>query len=171
MPTSTAVLKSWYGCKQGPRNWYQLLYSIFTAFSTKDACWKVSDSDRGCLVFTVNGQIVMRAVTIVDDILFTVKQEHVSQYHRFVAYMKTRVHRPDDVKTWAQPTSFLNLKLTYGDGHIMISQPNFIDKLLQAANMENCKPISSFNPTGEMRFQEADCPTTEDEKAYMSKID
>ena len=95
----------------------------------------------------------------------------MSQYHRFVAYMKTRVHRPEDVKTWAQPTSLLNLKLTYGDDYIMISQPNFIDKLLQAANMENCKPISSFNPTGEMRFQEADCPTTEDEKAYMSKID
>ena len=83
------VLKSWYGCKQGPRNWYQLLYSIFTAFSTKNACWKVSDSDKCCLVFIVNGQIVMRAVTIVDDILFTVKQEHESQYHRFVAFMKT----------------------------------------------------------------------------------
>ena len=85
--------------------------------------------------------------------------------------MKTRVHRPEDAKTWAQPASFLNLKLTYGDGYIMISQPNFIDKLLQAANMENCKPISTFNPTGELRFKESDCPTTEEQKEYMSKID
>ena len=48
---------------------------------------------------SVDGQIAMRAVTIVDDILFTVKQEHEPHHHRFVAYMKTRVHKPEDVKT------------------------------------------------------------------------
>ena len=107
------VLKSWYGCKQGPRNWHHLLYKIFREFGDSDVHWKVSSHERCCLILMVKGKIVARAATIVDDVFFTVQPAFESYFLSFIEYVKTRVYKPQDVKLEKKPTNFLNLKITY----------------------------------------------------------
>jgi len=123
--------------------------------------------DRG--EFHLN-KIAIRAATIVDDVMFAVQPGMVDYYTHFIEHLKTKVHRPTDVKTEKWPKSFLNLKLTYQqNGSILISQPFFIDKLLQLTNMENCKDLKTFNPSGNMRFSRDNCPESEKEKQEVEK--
>ena len=172
-PGKVAVLtcnKAWYGCKQGPRNWFQKLCKIFKSYGKDGVKWIISNADRCCLKLVVHGKVAIRAATVVDDVMFIVQRDMEDYYHHFIEYVKTHVHSPSDVKTEREPKSFLNLKITrLSDGGILINQPVFIDKILQVTNMEKSKPLQTFNPTGRMEFSKDDCPKTAKEKEEMEK--
>ena len=60
----------------------------------------------------------------------------------------------------------VNIDITYGDGSIKLSQPSFIDKLLQASEMQDANPRMSIP---EMDFT-VESAMTESEERYMKRI-
>ena len=84
----------------------------------------------------------MSVAAVVDDILISTSNE--SEIDLYVAFLQQKMIKPTDVRVWKQPESFLNIDITYGEGYIKLSQPGFIDKLLQIAEMQDANPRISI---------------------------
>ena len=122
------VLRSWYGSKQACRNFFLFMTKINREYGlhrdpAPQCCWK--------------GKTMSIAV-VVDDILISTSNE--GEINLYVAFLQQKMLKPTDVKVWKQPASFLNIDITYGDGSIKLSQPGFIDKLLQVSEMQDANP-------------------------------
>lgn len=58
------LARSWCGCRQAPRNWNATLHAFFSKSHF------VQGITKKCFyTYSVNGQVVMRAIVVVDDIL------------------------------------------------------------------------------------------------------
>ena len=83
----------------------------------------------------------------------------------YVAFLQQKMIKPTDVKVWKQPESFLNIDITYGEGYIKLSQPGFITKLLQIAEMQDANPRMSI-PEMEFTIE----PEMTEAEQYMKRI-
>ena len=97
------------------------------------------------------------------DILISTSNE--SEINMYVAFLQQKMIKPTDVKVWKQPESFLNIDITYGEGYIKLSQPGFITKLLQIAEMQDANPRMSI-PEMEFTIE----PEMTEAEQYMKRI-
>ena len=94
------------------------------------------------------------------------KPTNESERNLYVAFPQQKMIKPTDVKIWKQPESFLDIDIIYGEGYIKLSQPGFIEKLLQIAEMQDANPRMSIP---EMEFT-IETEISEAEEQYMKRI-
>lgn len=118
--------KSLYGLKQAPRNWNRKFHSFLTKFKLIN-----SELDK-CLYYNYDKSIVL--VIYVDDAYIAAKNGY--QLNQLINYLKMEV----DIRT-LNGDSFLGLKIDRKDNWLFLSQPHYINKILERFKMTNCNPV------------------------------
>ncbi|KAL4337997.1 hypothetical protein AHAS_Ahas12G0166100 [Arachis hypogaea] len=154
------LTKSLYGLKQAPRCWYKK----FDSFIISLGCNRLS-SDH-CTYYKRSGDndfIIL--LLYVDDMLV------VGPNKDQIQELKVQLAREFDMKDLGPANKILGMQIHRDkkDRKIWLSQKNYLKKILQRFNMQECKPISTPLPMN-FKLSSSMCPSSEAERMEMSRV-
>ena len=130
--------KSIYGLKQSARCWNTTLDEYLTLVgyhqSNADGCIYVKSMKEasGCLSFVILGVYVDDIIPVSNNPAL-LKAEKAALCERFEMIDQGEIHY----------LLGMSIKLDRESRTLMISQPNYVEKVLRKFGMENCKPVST----------------------------
>jgi len=142
-----------YGLKQSPREWYYRLVEHIGPFGFVITTWDP------CVLVHETGNLFW-AIYVDDITLFGAAGEVKEQT---INILKTEFK----VNDMGELNWFLEIQITFTDDGITLSQPTFIDTILNCCSMQNWKPVSPpINPNDLLKAIEVDEQST-DATAYQ----
>ncbi|POW01580.1 hypothetical protein PSTT_12373 [Puccinia striiformis] len=139
--------KSLYGLKQAPANWYKTLTSWFIEInfhqSAADPCLFIHNNKDSFIFFHVDDLVVVGQVNSFEKLFLT-------------RFPNSSAHDPD---------SLLGMELTYDNHSVQLSQKKLIEKGLELAGIQQCRPASTPLSVA-IQLQKA----TDQERADFSKL-
>lgn len=135
------INKSLYGLKQAPREWNER-FDIFV----KSLNFVQSKHDK-CLYVFKDKEALVYLLLYVDDIIITGNSDYL------INKFKSALMSEFKTKDLGPLKCFLGIKIDRNVKGMFLSQPIYVDKLLQKFGMENCHPIKTpmeNNPTKDL---------------------
>ncbi|KAG9446279.1 hypothetical protein H6P81_012407 [Aristolochia fimbriata] len=153
------LMKSLYGLKQSPRQWYKR----FDSFMVKIGfCRSKFDN---CVYFRklVDGFVYL--LLYVDDMLIAVKEMVEIQK------LKTQLKGEFKMKDLGAAKQILGMEINRDrrGGTLYLSQRKYVEKVLEHFNMKNAKPVST-PLAAHFRLSLALSPHKEEDKNYMTHV-
>ena len=154
------LTKSLYGLKQAPRCWYKRFDSFIISLG-----YNRLSSDH-CTYYKRSGDndfIIL--LLYVDDMLV------VGPNKDQIQELKAQLAREFDMKDLGPANKILGMQIHRDkkDRKIWLSQKNYLKKILQRFNMQECKPISTPLPMN-FKLSSSMCPSSEAERMEMSRV-
>lgn len=151
--------KSLYGLKQARRQWYKK-FDNFMHRGGYSRC----NADHCCYFKRCSSDYII-LLLYVDDMLVsgTSLQE--------VENLKKQLSSEFAVKDLGEAKQILGMRIIrdIANGVLMLSQADYIERVLKRFNMENAKPVSS--PIGsQILVSSMQCAKTNEEKEYMANV-
>ena len=148
--------KSLYGLKQAARVWNQVLHESLV----KNGC-KQNETDP-CLYSLASGGDIVYLLIHVDDILAATNNEKVLEN------LMSRVSSDFELKCLGEAKSYLGIQLDRDEnGHFLISQPNYISSIIEAARLTDAKSSKFPLDTG---YHKLDGTNLSDNQEYRKLI-
>ncbi|CCA67899.1 hypothetical protein PIIN_01770 [Serendipita indica DSM 11827] len=153
------LLKGLYGIKQGPRLWSVKLHRVLSEIG-----FKRLECDHSVFVYQRDGVRIIIPVHV-DDLILASKSH--SAIHKVKEELKQRFKIHDQ----GQTTQILGIRLERDrtSRTIALSQPAYIQKLLEDYNMTDCTPSPTPMPDG-LRLSAEMSPKTAEQKERMKSI-
>ncbi|KAI0499127.1 hypothetical protein KFK09_020028 [Dendrobium nobile] len=140
--------KTIYGLKQAPRQWF----TTFTAFLQTNG-FIFSKLDPSLLIYD-HGNIQLYILLYVDDILIT------GSHQNSISTLIRKLQTAFSLKELGPISFFLGIQVLHTKSGYFLSQAQYAQDVLQAANLLNCKPsqtpIAMKPPTTVTSFLDAD---------------
>ena len=152
--------RSLYGLKQSPRQWYKRFdeYIVGSGFSRSpyDSCVYHREYDRGKFVYLL---------LYVDDMLIACESK--SQ----IEETKQLLMREFEMKDLGKARKILGMEIhrNRAEKVLTLSQSSYIEKVLKNYGMGECKPVTT-PLAAHFNLSKKDCPQTDEEEEYMSKV-
>jgi hypothetical protein len=133
------LLRSLYGLKQSPRQWYQKLHAFLISLgfrqSTADPCFYIRGTDprKSCYI-----------AVYVDDLAIAGPLDQVQQLQDYLS-STFKMKDMGDIKDFLGVTVERNRE----KGTISISNAAYLEKILEEYSMENCNPVATPAPPGQ----------------------
>ena len=148
--------KSLYGLKQAPRQWYRKFdgYMIEIGFQRCNA-------DHCCYFKRYEGSYIL-LLLYVDDMLLA------GPSAKDIEALKEQLSQEFAMKDLGDAKQILGMRITRDKeaGKLLLSQSDYIEKVLKRFNMENAKPVST--PLGsQFKLSNKDSPKNDSERASM----
>ena len=157
-PTKVCKLrKALYGLKQASRVWNQKLDAELKRSGLKRSAYDT------CVYYKLEGNTVLIVAVYVDDLLvFSNNQQWVNKLKKD---LMTRFR----MKDLGMASKVLGMRVTRGDGKVMLDQEQYINELLQRFNVAECNAVSTpADPT--QKLTKEMCPSTVEEREQMAKV-
>ena len=153
------LIKSLYGLKQSPRQWYKR----FDSFMLSNG-FERSQYDSCVYLKFVNGSPIY-LLLYVDDMLIAAKSK------KEIATLKAQLSSEFDMKDLGAAKKILGMEIIRDrkSGRLYLSQKNYIEKVLHRFNMDNAKPVST-PLASHFKLSASQCAETDDDYKYMSKV-
>jgi hypothetical protein len=152
--------KSLYGLRQSPRQWYKKFDSFMVSQnytrSEYDHCVYFKKFDNGIFIILV---------LYVDDMLLASKS--MTEINR----LKAQMARTFDMKDLGATKQILGMEILRDrkNGKLWLSQQKYVEKILLRFGMNNVKPVS-IPLASHFKLSSSLCPSTDEEKEYMSRV-
>ncbi|KAE8676976.1 Vesicle-associated protein 4-1 [Hibiscus syriacus] len=151
--------KSLYGLKQAPRQWYKK-FDSFMGSSGFTRC----QADHCCYIKRFDNSFII-LLLYVDDML--VAGSDMQEIINLKQKLSKQFAMNDLVA--AKEILGMRIKRDTKSRTLMLSQAEYINKLLSRFNMQDAKPVST--PLGvHFRLSKEQSPKTEEERAHMVKV-
>jgi hypothetical protein len=152
--------KSLYGLRQSPKQWYKKFDSFMVSQN-----YTRSEYDH-CVYFKkLNNGIFIILVLYVDDMLLEIKS--ITEINRLKAQM-VRTFNMKDLKA-ARQILGMEIFKDRRNGKIWLSQQKYVEKILLRFGMKDVKLVS-VPLASHFKISSSLCPSTKEEKEYMSRI-
>ncbi|KAE8691518.1 Vacuolar-sorting receptor 1 [Hibiscus syriacus] len=151
--------KSLYGLKQAPRQWYKK-FDSFMSSSGFIRC----QADHCCYIKRFDNSFII-LLLYVDDMLVA------GSDMQEIINLKQKLSKQFAMKDLGAAKQILGMRIKRDtkSGTLMLSQTEYINKVLSRFNMQNAKPVST--PLGvHFRLSKDQSPKTEEERAHMVKM-
>ncbi|KAE8690148.1 hypothetical protein F3Y22_tig00110925pilonHSYRG00035 [Hibiscus syriacus] len=151
--------KSLYGLKQAPRQWYKK-FDIFMSSNGFTRC----QADHCCYIKRFDNSFII-LLLYVDDML--VADSDMQE----IIHLKQELSKQFAMKDMGVAKQILGMRIKRDtkSGTLMLSQAEYINKVLSRFNMQDAKPVST--PLGvHFRLSKEQSPKTEEECANMVKV-
>lgn len=153
------LLKGLYGIKQGPRIWSKKLHTVLSEIG-----FQRLESDHSVFIYERDGVKMVVPVHVDDLVLASPSKEAIERVKRELR-AKFKTHEQG-------PTSFLlgvKIERNRTDRTISLSQPAYIDSILQTYRMQDCN--AARTPMAEKaRLSSTMSPVSDEEKNEMKSI-
>jgi hypothetical protein len=152
--------KSLYGLRQSPRQWYKKFDSFMVSQN-----YTRSEYDH-CVYFKkLNNGIFIILVLYVDDMILASKS--ITEINR----LKAQMARTFDMKDLGAARQILGMEIFKDrrNGKLWLSQQKYVEKILLRFGMNDVKPVS-VPLASHFKLSSSLCPSTKEEKEYMSRI-
>ena len=134
--------KSIYGLKQAARTWNQTLHKSLT----KNGC--IQNKTDTCLYSVASGGSRIYLMVHVDDILAATNDEPL------LDELMKNVNNDFEIKCLGEARQYLGIQLDRdSEGHFLISQPNYIAQIVEAAGMTEAKSSKFPLDTGYYKLE------------------
>ncbi|KAE8711604.1 Detected protein of confused Function [Hibiscus syriacus] len=151
--------KSLYGLKQAPRQWYKKFDSFmgsngFTRFQADHCCY-IKRFDNSFIILLL----------YVDDMLVA------GSDMQEIIHLKQELSKQFAMKDLGAAKQILGMRIKRNTklGILMLSQAEYINKVLSRFNMQDANPVST--PLGvHFRLSKDQSPKTEEERAHIVKV-
>ena len=148
--------RSLYGLRQSPANWSSTLHDFLVSQglvrSKGDPCVYVLKTADGIVVVGV----------FVDDLIFC------GSDIAGVRAVRSALAERFSTKGLGKLTHYLGIEVDQSDGSIVLSQCQYVDKILAAFNMTDCNPVSEPLPPS-LKLTNSMCPSTGAERERMKE--
>ncbi len=132
--------KAVYGLRQAAREWRNMLIGALTT----DHGLKASQTDDSLLALLgAEGQLRLLIAVYVDDLLATGPGITDGTFDEFVRNLRIKFN----IKVF-DATTFLGVNIRFMDTGIKIDQTQFVEAILEAANMATSRPVATPMDTG-----------------------
>ncbi|KAE8730100.1 hypothetical protein F3Y22_tig00003041pilonHSYRG00846 [Hibiscus syriacus] len=151
--------KSLYGLKQAPRQWYKK----FDSFMGSNGFTRCQE-DHCCYIKWFNNSFII-LLLYVDDML--VAGSNMQE----IIHLKQKLSKQFAMKDLGSAKQIfgMRIKRDTNSGTLMLSQAEYINKVLSRFNIKDVKPVST--PLGvHFRLSKEQSPKTEEERAHMVKV-
>ena len=151
--------KGLYGLKQAARVWNQTLHEslIRNAF-------KQSETDKCLYIYCENDQLIFVLIHV-DDILVTSNNEHLMQKLLF------NVGKDFELKDLGNVKHYLGIDVQQDEkGNFMISQSNYIDKIVESARLNDAKLTKFPLDTGYYKLTGELLPSNEEYRKLIGML-
>ncbi|KAE8695714.1 hypothetical protein F3Y22_tig00110694pilonHSYRG00408 [Hibiscus syriacus] len=151
--------KSLYGLKQAPRQWYQK-FDSFMSSSVFTRC----QADHCCYIKRFDNSFII-LLLYVDDMLVA------GSDMQEIINLKQKLSKQFAMKDLGAAKQILGMRIKRDtkSGTLILSQDEYINKVLFRFNMQDAKPVST--PLGvHFRLSKQQSPKTEEECAHMVKV-
>lgn len=142
------LVKSLYGLRQAPKLWYEYLYSRLRKLGFN----RSSASDSLFLLLSDESIIIL---VYVDDILIMGQQSRIND-------VISRLRQLFVITDLGKPSHFLGIKLEFRSDGIFLSQPAYIKKVIEMANLTESKPTKYPLPMSHPLYESIIVPSKED---------
>ncbi|KAE8685157.1 Expansin-A8 [Hibiscus syriacus] len=151
--------KSLYGLKQAPRQWYKK-FDSFMGSSGFTRC----QADHCCYIKRFDNSFII-LLLYVDDMLVA------GSDMQEILHLKQKLSKQFAMKDLGAAKQILGMRIKRDTKSetLMLSQAEYINKVLSRFNMQDAKPVST--PLGvHFRLSKEQSPKTEEERAHMVKV-
>ncbi|KAE8680896.1 hypothetical protein F3Y22_tig00111366pilonHSYRG00299 [Hibiscus syriacus] len=151
--------KSLYGLKQAPRQWYKKFDSFMSSSG-----FTICQVDHCCYIKRFDNSFII-LLLYVDDMLVAVSDMQE------IIYLKQKLSKQFAMKDLGAAKHILGMRIKRNTKSrtLMLSQAEYINKVLFRFNMQDANPVST--PLGvHFRLSKEQSPKTEEERAYMVKV-
>ncbi|KAE8735860.1 Cytochrome P450 90B1 [Hibiscus syriacus] len=151
--------KSLYGLKQAPRQWYKKFDSFMSS-----SCFIRCQADHCCYIKRFDNSFII-LLLYVDDMLVA------GSDMQEIIHLKQKLSKQFAMKDLGAAKQILGMRIKRDtkSGTLMLSQAEYINKVLSRFNMQDAKPVST--PLGvHFRLSKDQSPKTEEERAHMVKV-
>ncbi|KAL5800708.1 hypothetical protein ACOSQ3_032340 [Xanthoceras sorbifolium] len=151
--------KSLYGLKQAPRQWYKK-FDSFMSSSGFTRC----QADHCCYIKRFNNSFII-LLLYVDDMLVA------GSDMQEIMNLKRELSKQFAMKDLGAAKQILGMRIKRDtkSGTLLLSQAEYIKKVLSRFNMQDAKPVST--PLGiHFRLSKEQSPKTEEERTHMAKV-
>ncbi|KAE8703438.1 cytochrome P450 71A9-like [Hibiscus syriacus] len=151
--------KSLYGLKQAPRQWYKK----FDSFMSSNGFTRCQ-ADHCCYIKRFDNNFII-LLLYVDDMLVA------GSDMQEIINLKQKLSKQFAMKDLGTAKQILGMRIKRDtkSGTLMLSQAEYINKVLSRFNMQDAKPVST--PLGvHFRLSKEQSPKTEEERAHMVKV-
>ncbi|KAE8724080.1 cytochrome P450 71A9-like [Hibiscus syriacus] len=151
--------KSLYGLKQAPRQWYKK-FDSFMSSSGFTRC----QADHCCYIKRFDNSFII-LLLYVDDMLVA------GSDMQEIINLKQKLSKQFAMKDLGAVKQILGMRIKRDtkSGTLMLSQAEYINKVLSRFNMQDAKPVST--PLGvHFRLSKEQSPKMEEERAHMVKV-
>ena len=151
--------KSLYGLKQSPRQWYKRFDSFMISHG-----FERSKYDSCVYIKFVDGSPIY-LLLYVDDMLIAAKGM------KEITTLKAHLSSEFEMKDLGAAKKILGMEITRDrkSGLLFLSQQSYIKKVLHRFNMDGANSVSTpIAP--HFKLSVSQCPTTDEEFEYMSKV-
>jgi hypothetical protein len=124
------LMKTIYGLKQSPREWYSLLHDVLVSMG-----FDRTQSDHSIFVKRQHGGSPLYVMVYVDDLLVLSPSEDAIQQ------FKSAISKHFDTSDKGKLQRYLAINVHYANGIIHLSQADYVEKILVRFGLENCKPV------------------------------
>ena len=123
--------KALYGLKQAPRAWYSRIEGYFTSRGFKKCIYEHT------LFIKISKDVRIIICLYVDDLIIAI--DSLTMLNHFKESMKTEFEMTD----MGIMHYFLGMEVSFKNGDIVLSQPQYARSLLDKFNLANCTAIST----------------------------
>ncbi|KAL5762397.1 hypothetical protein ACOSP7_018661 [Xanthoceras sorbifolium] len=151
--------KSLYGLKQAPRQWYKK-FDSFMSSSGFTRC----QADHCCYIKRFDNSFII-LLLYVDDMLIA------GSDMQEIMNLKRELSKQFAMKDLGAAKQILGMRIKRDtkSGTLLLSQAEYIKKVLSRFNMQDAKPVST--PLGiHFRLSKEQSPKTEEERTHMAKV-
>ncbi|KAL5752990.1 hypothetical protein ACOSQ2_023497 [Xanthoceras sorbifolium] len=151
--------KSLYGLKQAPRQWYKK-FDSFMSSSGFTRC----QADHCCYIKRFDNSFII-LLLYVDDMLVA------GSDMQEIMNLKRELSKQFAMKNLGAAKQILGMRIKRDtkSGTLLLSQAEYIKKVLSRFNMQDAKPVST--PLGvHFRLSKEQSPKTEEERTHMAKV-
>ncbi|KAL5760877.1 hypothetical protein ACOSQ2_019715 [Xanthoceras sorbifolium] len=151
--------KSLYGLKQAPRQWYKK-FDSFMSSSGFTRC----QADHCCYIKRFDNSFII-LLLYVDDMLVA------GSDMQEIMNLKRELSKQFAMKDLGAAKQILGMRIKRDtkSGTLLLSQAEYIKKVLSRFNMQDAKPVST--PLGiHFRLSKEQSPKTEEERTHMAKV-
>ena len=151
--------KSLYGLKQAPRQWYKKFDSFMCSRS-----FTRCQADHCCYIKKFDNSFII-LLLYVDDMLVA------GSDMQEIINLKRELSKQFAMKDLGSAKQILGMRIKRDTKSrtLVLSQAEYINKVLSRFNMQNAKPVST--PLGvHFRLSKEQSPKTEKERTYMEKV-
>ncbi|KAE8705387.1 hypothetical protein F3Y22_tig00110429pilonHSYRG00978 [Hibiscus syriacus] len=156
---SVKLKKSLYGLKQAPRQWYKK-FDSFMSSSGFTRC----QADHYCYIKRFDISFII-LLLYVDDMLVA------GSYMQEIINLKQKLSKQFAMKDLGAAKQILGMRIKRdtNSGTLMLSQAEYINKVLSRLNIQDAKPVSTHLGV-HFRLSKEQSPKTEEERAHMVKV-
>ncbi|KAE8684638.1 Chitin elicitor receptor kinase 1 [Hibiscus syriacus] len=152
--------KSLYGLKQAPRQWYKK-FDSFMGSSGFTRC----QADHCCYIKRFDNSFII-LLLYVDDMLVA------GSDMQEIINLKQKLSKQFAIKDLGAAKQILGMRIKRDtkSGTLMLSQAEYINKVLSRFNMQDAKPVSTPLGVHFRLSKDHQSPKTEEERAHMVKV-